>query len=137
MSKDSPFIPGRNEPGPESFARMAEAAYQRIPASFRQLTDELSILTPDWPARDVLDELSINDPLGLLGLYQGVDVTRKSLFDVETFPDTVYLYREPILQAWRDGMDSLERLIEHVLVHEIGHHFGFSDDDMEFIEESD
>jgi predicted Zn-dependent protease with MMP-like domain len=134
----SPYRPHRHEPDANAFRAMAEAAFQRIPAAFRALTDDLAILTPDWPQKDVLAELGIDEPLGLLGLYQGVDLTRKSLFDAETFPDTVYLYREPILQAWRDGLDSIERLVEHVLVHEIGHHFGFSDDDMETIEgESD
>lgn len=124
----------RGNPDPEAFRRMADEAYQRIPAGFRALTSDLVIRTPDLPAPDMLQDLGIADPYELLGLYHGVDLTRKSLFDVTGEPDSVFLFRLPILAYWRQAEDSLEAVIEHVLVHEIGHHFGFSDDDMEAIE---
>lgn len=123
------------DPDPESFRQLAEAAYLRIPDGFRAMTGDISILTPDLPGDDVLRELGIGDPYGLLGLYQGVDVTRKSLFDITAQPDRIFLYRLPIIAYWRSGGDSLEAIVEHVLVHEIGHHFGFSDADMHAIEE--
>jgi predicted Zn-dependent protease with MMP-like domain len=124
-----------NEPDPEAFRAMAEAAYERIPAVFTQHTGDLLIQTPDFAEGDVLVELGITDPYELLGLYQGVDLTRKSLFDPLPENDRVFLYRQPILRFWRSGTDSLEHIVEHVLVHEIGHHFGLSDDDMHAIEE--
>lgn len=131
----SVWYPSRSgDPDPDAFRRMAEDAYARIPEAFRSLIAELVIRTPDFATEDVLEELEIDSPYGLLGLYQGVDLTRKSLFDVSGEPDTVFLYRLPILRFWREGTDSLEEIVEHVLVHEIGHHFGFSDDDMEAIE---
>lgn len=114
---------------------MAEAAYLRIPEAFRSLTADVLIQTPDLPQPDVLEELGIDDPYGLLGLYQGVDLTRKSLFDASGEADRVFLYRLPILSYWREGADSLEAVVEHVLVHEIGHHFGLSDEKMHEIEE--
>jgi predicted Zn-dependent protease with MMP-like domain len=123
-------------PDPEAFRAMAEAAYRRIPAPFRQLTGDLLIQTPDFAEREVLVELGITDPFELLGLYQGVDVTRKSLFDTLPETDRVFLYRKPILRFFEDGEDTLDAIVEHVLVHEIGHHFGFSDDDMHAIEEA-
>ncbi|NNU16188.1 metallopeptidase family protein [Parvularcula sp. ZS-1/3] len=114
---------------------MADEAYLRLPERFRALTGDLVLRTPDYPEEDVLREFGMQSPYELLGLYQGVDLTRKSLFDASGLPDTVYLYRLPILRYWREGTDTLEEIVEHVLVHEIGHHFGFSDDDMHAIED--
>lgn len=134
----SALFPSRSgDPSPEAFKRMAEEAYLELPERFRQMTSDLVIRTPDFATDDVLAEMDIPDPFGLLGLYQGVDLTRKSLFDVSGQPDTVFLYRMPILRYWREGTDSLKAIVEHVLVHEIGHHFGFSDDDMHAIEEAE
>lgn len=122
------------DPDPETFRRMAEEAYGRIPPEFRALTRDVVIQTPDFATDDVLADLGIHNAYDLLGLYHGVDVTRKSLFDISGFPDTVSLYRKPILRYWRQNADRLEAVVEHVLVHEIGHHFGLSDEDMEAIE---
>jgi predicted Zn-dependent protease with MMP-like domain len=82
----------------------------------------------------VLDSLGIDSPFGLLGLYTGVDLARKSVMDVSPMPDMVFLYRRPILDYWAEHEDTLGAIVAHVLVHEIGHHFGLSDDDMERIE---
>jgi predicted Zn-dependent protease with MMP-like domain len=82
----------------------------------------------------VLDSLGIDSPFGLLGLYQGVDLTRQSVLDVQAMPEMIFLYRRPILDYWAEHEDKLGDIIAHVLVHEIGHHFGLSDDDMERIE---
>ena len=76
----------------------------------------------------------IESPFDLLGLYSGIDLARKSVSDVATVPDMVFLYRRPILDYWAEHEESLGAIITHVLVHEIGHHFGLSDDDMERIE---
>lgn len=101
------------------------------------MTDEIALLTPDRADQQTLDEMGIDHPLGLLGLYSGVDVTRKSLFDVTGAADTIYLYRLPIIAFAREGNGTIEEVVEHVLIHEIGHHFGFSDDDMHEIEQSE
>ena len=122
-------------PEPDEFEAMVQAAYEALPPTFRQMASDVVLRCPDLPGRDVLDELGIGDPYDLLGLYQGVDLTRKSLFDVSGEPDTVFLYRLPILRFWMTGPDSLEEVVTHVLVHEIGHHFGLSDDDMYGLED--
>jgi predicted Zn-dependent protease with MMP-like domain len=87
------------------------------------------------PPDDVLDELGIEDPFELTGLYQGVDLGRQSVLDPSPEPARVFLYRRPILDEWAERGDvSLGDLVAHVLVHEIGHHFGLSDADIEAIE---
>ena len=92
----------------------------------------------DWPtmkrAADVLDELGIESPYDLMGLYQGVSLDKKSSLDVPREPDMVFLYRGALLDYWCANDETLGDLVTHVLVHEIGHHFGFSDADMEAIE---
>ena len=122
------------KPSPEDFAALVAEAHRVLPEPFRSLA-EVVIRTPDLPDADVLADLGIADPMDLLGLYQGVDLTSKSLFDMSGEPDTVFLYRLPIIRFWMTGPDSLEEVVEHVLVHEIGHHFGLSDDDMEALED--
>ena len=122
------------KPGPDDFAAMVAEAHRTLPEPFKSTADVV-IRTPDLPDEDVLADLGIDHPMDLLGLYQGVDLTQKSLFDASGEPDTVFLYRLPILRFWMTGPDSLEEVIEHVLVHEIGHHFGLSDDDMEGLED--
>jgi predicted Zn-dependent protease with MMP-like domain len=92
----------------------------------------------DFPAEEVLDELGLADPFELTGLYQGVDLARRSVLDPTPQASMVFLYRRPILDEWAERGDvSLAELVTHVLVHEIGHHFGLSDDDIEAIEACD
>ncbi len=113
---------------------IAAAAYRRLPARFRKLTGDLLIRVEDFPLDEVLDDLGIDSPYDLLGLYAGVDLARKSVMDPGGMPDMVFLYRRPILDYWAEREDSLGQIVTHVLVHEIGHHFGLSDGDMEHIE---
>jgi predicted Zn-dependent protease with MMP-like domain len=84
----------------------------------------------------VLDEVGLESPFDLLGLFQGVSMDRRSVMDPGGMPNMVYLYRRPILDYWADHEEKLGHLVAHVLVHEIGHHFGLSDADMEHIEAS-
>jgi predicted Zn-dependent protease with MMP-like domain len=116
------------------FEDMAEAAWARLPDAFRARAGDLLIRIEEYPTDEVLDSLDIEDPLDLLGLYHGVSLDKKSLSDLPQQPDMVFLYRRPLLDEWADSGETLGDLITHVLVHEIGHHFGFSDDDMERIE---
>jgi predicted Zn-dependent protease with MMP-like domain len=126
----------QNETAPSlgDFEAMAAAAWNRLPSSFRKMCGDLVIRVEDFADDQVLDELSIDDPFDLMGLYQGVSLDKKSVGDVAREPDMVFLYRRAILDFWADGDEQLGHLVTHVLVHEIGHHFGFSDADMEDIE---
>jgi predicted Zn-dependent protease with MMP-like domain len=121
-------------PGLAEFEAIADAAYRRLPERFRALTGDLLIRVEDFPTDEVLDAMGIDSPFDLLGLYSGVDLARKSVMDVTSLPDMVFLYRRPILDYWSEHEETLGHIITHVLVHEIGHHFGLSDADMEHIE---
>ncbi len=122
-------------PSLEAFAALAEAAFAALPERFRALAGEVQMRVADFADEDVLDELQIDDPFELTGLYQGVDLTRRSLSDPSPQPSMVFLYRRPILDEWCERGDvTLQELISHVLVHEIGHHFGLSDAQIHAIE---
>jgi predicted Zn-dependent protease with MMP-like domain len=116
------------------FEVMAAAAWNRLPAEFRQMCGDLVIRCEDFAIDEVLDELGIESPFDLMGLYQGVSLDKKSVLDTPRDPDMVFIYRRAILDYWIEEGESLGDLITHVLVHEIGHHFGFSDADMADIE---
>ena len=121
-------------PSLAEFEAIADAAYRRLPGRFRALTGDLLIRVEDFPTDEVLDALGIESPFDLLGLYSGVDLARKSVMDIASLPDMVFLYRRPILDYWAEHEETLGHIVTHVLVHEIGHHFGLSDADMEHIE---
>ncbi len=116
------------------FEAMAQAAWNKLPSEFRSLAGDVVIRVEDFATDDVLDELDIEDAFELTGLYQGVSLDKQSVVDVTREPEMVFLYRRAILDEWASGDEELGHLIAHVLVHEIGHHFGFSDDDMDTIE---
>lgn len=116
------------------FETIAHAAYLRLPGRFRALTGDLLIRIEDFPTDEVLDQMGIESAFDLLGLYSGVDLARKSVMDVSAVPDMVFLYRRPILDYWAEHEETLGAIVTHVLIHEIGHHFGLSDDDMARVE---
>jgi predicted Zn-dependent protease with MMP-like domain len=136
MTRDKDMIDwaGREAPSLAEFETLADSAYRRLPDAFRKLTGDLVIRVEDFPTDEVLDSLGIESPFDLLGLYTGVDLARKSVMDVSAMPDMVFLYRRPILDYWAEHEETLGHIVTHVLVHEIGHHFGLSDADMEHIE---
>ena len=122
-------------PSLDDFAVMADQAWSELPEQFRAMAGDVVLQVADFPDEDVLEELEIEDPFELTGLYQGVDLSRRTLFDATPRQSMVFLYRRPMLDEWVERGDvSLKELIVHVLVHEIGHHFGLSDDDIEAIE---
>ena len=122
-------------PSLDDLAEMAERAFAALPERFRQLAGEVVFRVDDFPSDEVLDELGITDTFELTGLYSGVSLADRSGFGAEPQPSRVFLYRRPILDEWADRGDvTLEELLTHVLVHEIGHHFGLSDPDIERIE---
>jgi predicted Zn-dependent protease with MMP-like domain len=127
----------RPAPSLDDIGELASAAFGALPEKFRRMTGDVTIHIYDFPDEEVLDELGIEDPFELTGLYQGPDLRRRSFFDPAPQPSMVFLYRRPILDEWCERGDvTLGELITHVLVHEIGHHFGLSDDDIEKIEGS-
>jgi predicted Zn-dependent protease with MMP-like domain len=120
-------------PSLEDFEIMAAEAFARLPESFRARCADLVIKVEDFPDEDVLDDLDADTPYDILGLYQGISLAgRDSAPPVG--PDMVFLYRRPMLDFWAEFEDTLGHIVTHVLVHEIGHHFGLSDADMETIE---
>jgi predicted Zn-dependent protease with MMP-like domain len=122
-------------PSLDDFAALAERAFDDLPEPFRGLAREAVIRVDDFADAAVLAEMEIADAFELTGLYQGVDLSRRSVFEA-TPPPMIFLYRRPILDEWADRGDvTLEELVAHVLVHEIGHHFGLSDDDIDRIED--
>jgi predicted Zn-dependent protease with MMP-like domain len=122
-------------PSLDDLAGLAEAAFAALPEAFRRMTGDVQFRVLDFAPDEVLDELGIEDAFELTGLYHGVDLARRSVFDPAPQPSMVFLYRRPILDEWAERGDvSLDDLVAHVLVHEIGHHFGLSDADIAAIE---
>ena len=113
---------------------MAHEIFEALPARFRELCEGLIIRVDDFPTDDVLDEMNAESEFDLLGLFQGTSVPFRSHDDIALLPNMVWLYRRPILDYWAEHEEALGNVVRHVLIHEIGHHFGLSDDDMAEIE---
>ncbi|MCU9838087.1 metallopeptidase family protein [Ruegeria sp. WL0004] len=118
------------------FETIARRTVDTMPHAFHAAAQHVLLRIADWPDPDMLADLGIDDPLDLTGLYDGIPMTEKSIDDFPAPPDTVWLFREPILAEWRDRADiDLDDLIAHVVVHEFAHHFGWSDEDIATIDE--
>jgi len=113
---------------------VAREAFAGIPSELRSYARNVVIRVEDFPDDDTLEELECETPFDLLGLYKGIDLARKSVMDAPQELDMIFLYRRPILDYWCESGENLTHVVRHVLIHEIGHHFGLSDDDMERIE---
>jgi predicted Zn-dependent protease with MMP-like domain len=123
-------------PSLEDFERLARRAMEALPEQVRRACADLAVRVADFAADDVLDEMGIEDPYELTGLYEGTSLTQRSVMQQPTQPDAVWLYRRPILEEWIDRGDApLDRLVQHVLVHEIAHHLGWSDDDIRAVDD--
>jgi len=113
---------------------MARRAFAQIPEALTAHVGNVVIRIDDFPDPDTEREMELDSPFDLLGLYHGVALQDKSLFDAPQDIDMIFLYRRPILDYWCESGEDLQHLIRHVLIHEIGHHFGLSDDDMDVLE---
>ena len=113
---------------------MATDIFNRLPKRFRELCEGVVIRVDDFPTDEVLDELDAESEFDLLGLFQGVGLPFRSHGDIAPMPNMIWLYRRPILDYWAEHEEALGHIVRHVLIHEIGHHFGLSDADMEAIE---
>ena len=114
---------------------LAHDIYDRLPAKFRARCGQILFRIEDLPDEDVSAELELESPYDILGLFQGTGITeQQESSTAPSEPNMVFLYRRPILDEWADSEIALGDILAHVIVHEIGHHFGFSDEDMERIE---
>ncbi len=121
-------------PSLEAIEALAQAAVERLPELFRRHLASVLLRVEDFPDADVIAEMELESEWDILGLYQGRHVGLKGDEPSGALPDMIFLYRRPLLEEWCAGGDSLEALVTHVLVHEVGHHFGLSDAAMEGIE---
>ena len=125
---------GARAPGLADIERLAAVAWQRLPREFRDMCGDVVIRVEDFATDDVLQSMKIESPFDLMGLFHGVSLNNKSVMDPGGMPNMVFLYRRPMLDYWAEHHETLGDLVTHVLVHEIGHHFGLSDADMEQLE---
>jgi len=125
-----------NPPSADEMEAIARATLRALPAPFAEHLGDVVLLVEDFADEETLEAMGIEDPFELTGIYEGVPLTERSVEQSGTLPDRVRLFRRPILDEWADGNDTLEHLVAHVLIHEVGHHFGLSDEDMLAIEES-
>jgi predicted Zn-dependent protease with MMP-like domain len=125
-------------PGPppslEDLEKMAERALATIPAELKRHLGRVVIRVVEFPDAETEEEMGLESPFDILGLYRGVALPRQSVMDPRAEPELIFLYRRPILDYWCETGEELYAVVRHVLIHEIGHHFGFSDEDMERIE---
>jgi predicted Zn-dependent protease with MMP-like domain len=130
----SPDWTGARAPDLAAFEDMAHAAFANLPLAFRNLCAGLLIHVEDFPDDETLGEMGCESEFDLLGLFRGIGLAQGGETATGQMPNQVWLYRRPLLDYWAEHDETLGHLVTHVLVHEIGHHFGLSDADMEAIE---
>ena len=113
---------------------LADAAWRVIPERMRRHASDVVIRVEEFPDEEICRDMNLESPFDLLGLYQGIALNERSVLDSGGTMDMVFLYRRPLLDYWCEHEEDLAHLVRHVLIHEIGHHFGFSDADMEALE---
>ena len=122
-------------PGLDDIEQLARAALATIPEELRRQVEDVPIRVEEFPDAETERDMELETPFDLLGLYRGVSLDRRGVFDVRQEPDMIFLYRRPILDYWCETGEPLADIVRHLLIHEIGHHFGLSDADMEAIEQ--
>lgn len=132
MNTDPDAAFGR-APSLDDIEAIARTAFETLPEAFRNLVTGIVFRVDDFPDTDTEREMGLQSPFELMGLYSGVPVGEKDA-GLQTAPDMIFLYRRPLLDYWCETEEDLIHLVRHVLIHEIGHHFGLSDDDMERLE---
>lgn len=111
--------------------QMAHEAVVNLPEPFRAAATQIVLRVEDFAPEDVLEAMDLHDPFELTGLYDGIPLTEKSVADQQMQPDVIWLFRRPILDEWADrGNVSLQEMVSHVMVHELAHHFGWSDEEI-------
>jgi predicted Zn-dependent protease with MMP-like domain len=125
-----------NPPSADEMEAIARRALEALPEPFAGHLRDVVLLVEDFADEPTLAAMGIEEPFDLTGIYEGIPITERSVEHSGTLPDRIRLFRRPILDEWAGGEDSLEHLVAHVLVHEVGHHFGLSDEDMHRLEEA-
>ena len=125
-----PLLP----PSREEIERLAGEAFLTIPGALRRHVSNVVFCVEDFPDAEVEQEMELESPFDLLGLYRGISLPRRGANMTRRTNDMIYLYRRPLIDYWAETGEPLGDIIRHVVIHEIGHHFGFSDEDMERIE---
>lgn len=123
-------------PSLEELEFLAMEIYANLPEAFRKLTGEIVIQMAEFPTEEIMDDLALESPFDLLGLFEGRGIAERWNPDTGVGPNRITLYRRAILDYWSENEETLGDIVAHVLIHEIGHHFGLSDDDMVGIEDS-
>jgi predicted Zn-dependent protease with MMP-like domain len=121
-------------PSVEEIAALADEAFHGLPAEFRAMCGDLIVRVDEFPDEETLEELGCQSPFELLGLFRGIGLAHASITHPHPQPNMIFLYRRPIIDYWAEHEETLAGIVTHVLVHEIGHHFGLSDEDMMQIE---
>jgi len=122
-------------PSADEIEAIARATLRALPEQFAQSLGDIVLLVEEFADEATLEAMEIEDPFDLTGIYEGVPLTERSVTQSGTLPEQIRLFRRPILDEWAGGDDTLEHLVTHVLVHEVGHHFGLSDEDMHALED--
>ncbi|HET8535056.1 MAG TPA: metallopeptidase family protein [Sphingomicrobium sp.] len=123
-------------PSADEIEAIARATLERLPEPFAESLGDIVLLVHDFADDSTLSAMGIANPFELSGLYEGIPLTQRSVEHSGTLPERIFLYRRPILDEWAEGEETLEHLVAHVLIHEVGHHFGLSDDDIHALEDS-
>jgi predicted Zn-dependent protease with MMP-like domain len=121
-------------PSLDDLQLLAAQAFENLPAEFRALTGDIVFVVQDFPDEDVVSEMELESEFDILGIFQGPDLSARVANQGHAEPTMILLYRRPILDYWAEHHEALGVIVRHVLVHEIGHHFGLSDEQMEAIE---
>jgi predicted Zn-dependent protease with MMP-like domain len=116
---------------------LAQLALEKIPPRLKRHLGPVVVRVEEFPDEETEAAMGLETPFDILGLYSGVALPHKAVSDPPATPDMVFLYRRPILDYWCETGEDLGHIVRHVLIHEIGHHFGFSDEDMARIEEEE
>lgn len=130
----APALHSAKAPSLAEIEDLARAAFAALPEEFRALARDVRIVVDDFPDDETLTEMDCESEFDLLGLFRGIGLAQAGETVTGQMPNTVWLYRRPLLDYWAEHDETLGTIVTHVLVHEIGHHFGFSDEDMEAIE---
>ena len=123
-------------PSADEIEAIARHVLDSLPQPFAASLGDVVLLVEEFADDQTLAAMDIHDPFDLTGIYEGLPLTEKSVEQSGALPDRIRLFLRPILDEWADGEESLEHLVAHVLIHEVGHHFGLSDEDMHALEDS-
>jgi len=128
--------PFGSPPSAQEIEAIARRVLSALPEPFSQSLGDVVLLVEEFADDETLEAMDIENPFDLSGIYEGVPLTERSVEQSGTLPERIRLFRRPIIDEWAGGQDTLEHLVAHILIHEVGHHFGFSDEDMHALEGS-